>query len=83
MPPLSALLTNAPAGGMPASGAGRSLLNIMTGGFRSRRPAEPDATEPQRAEPSFPAQQEQPAPTRQTHSDEALEIPAFLRRQSS
>ena len=82
MPPLSALLTNIPAGGAPSS-AGRSLLNIMTGGFRSRRPAEPQATEPQRAEPSFPAQQEQQAPARQANPEEALEIPAFLRRQSS
>ena len=83
LPPLSALLTSAPAVGPAAPSTGRSLLNIMTGGFRARRPAEPEVTEPQRAEPSFPAQQEQSAPARQANPDEALEIPAFLRRQSS
>ena len=82
MPPLSALLTSTPAG-TPAPGAGRSLLNIMTGGFRAKRPTAPGPAEPQRAEPQFPAQQEQQAPARSANPDEALEIPAFLRRQSS
>ncbi len=85
LPPLSALLTNGPASSAPAQPSpARSLLNIMTGGFRGKRPAEPETMEPQRAEPSFPSQQEQPPHTaRQPSADEALEIPAFLRRQSS
>ncbi len=81
-PSLSALLTDRPAGApsMPPPTPARSLLNIMTGGFRSRRPAEPE--ELQRAEPSFPEAHE-PTQPRSASADEALEIPAFLRRQSS
>ncbi len=81
-PSLSALLTDRPT--VPPVTAGRSLLNIMTGGFRARRAeveAEPQREEPHRAEPSFPqptANQPRPVP-----QEEALDIPAFLRRQSS
>ncbi len=92
-PPLSALLTDRPAG-LPTPG--RTLLNIMTGGFRARR-AE---TEPVAPRPTPQAEQPTPEPApriepaavrpepawpdqRQVHPDEALEIPAFLRRQSS
>ena len=78
-PPLSALLTDRSA---TAPAASRSLLNIMTGGFRTRR-AEPDA-EPSRTEPRQPAPEPRAEPEpRMAHPDEALEIPAFLRRQSS
>lgn len=81
-PSLSVLLTNRPA--TPPMTAGRSLLNIMTGGFRNRRAepeAEPAREEPMRAEPSFPQPSaNQPRPV---HQEEALDIPAFLRRQSS
>ena len=82
-PSLSALLTDRPA--TAPMTAGRSLLNIMTGGFRGRRveaePAQLVHEEPHRAEPSFPERSpNQPRPISQ---DEALDIPAFLRRQSS
>ena len=99
-PPLSSLLTERPPG---APTAGRTLLNIMTGGFRARRAeteptaprptpqAEYPATEPVRPEPRVEAavrpEPARPDPSwpdqRQAHLDEALEIPAFLRRQSS
>jgi cell division protein FtsZ len=68
----------------------RSLFGIMTRGMRGRPVAAEsngyaDRIEPQRAEPTFPHSQ----PTQQASSqvqqptDEALEIPAFLRRQTS
>ncbi len=79
-PSLSALLTERPA--TPPVTAGRSLLNIMTGGFRGKR-NDPELVreEPQRAEPAFP--ERSPNQPRPMTPDEALEIPAFLRRQSS
>ncbi len=80
-PSLSALLTDRPAS--PPTPA-RSLLSKVTGGFPFRRPAEAPSEsrgEPQRAEPSFP--DTAPAPVRAQTQDEALDIPAFLRRQSS
>ena len=80
-PSLSVLLTDRPAVG-PVT-AGRSLLNIMTGGFRRRAGPEAELAreEPMRAEPSFPQPTaNQPRPAQQ---EEALDIPAFLRRQSS
>ena len=101
--PLSALLTDRPAG--PPTPA-RNLLSIMTGGFRNRRtePA-PEAarTEPPRnettrnetprnetpraaatpRETSLPNAEPPWSEPRQAHPDEALEIPAFLRRQLS
>ena len=65
-----------------AVSAGRSLFGMMTRSMR--RSPQPEPTEPQRAEPSFSPD---PAPSvHQPHyngSDDALEIPAFLRRQSS
>jgi cell division protein FtsZ len=65
----------------PAS-AGRSLFGMMTRSMR--RSPQPEQTEPQRAEPSFSSDAAPVA--QQPHyngSDDALEIPAFLRRQSS
>ena len=64
----------------PAS-SGMSLFGKMTRSIRRVTHTEP--TEPQRAEPSFLPDA---APAAQAHyngSDDALEIPAFLRRQSS
>ena len=85
-PSLSALLTDRPATApLPTPTPARSLLNIMTGGFRAKRSLDAEAEaprgEPHRAEPSFPAAP--PAPARPATQEEALEIPAFLRRQSS
>jgi len=68
----------------PAAPTGRSLFGIMTGAMRKTRPAAPEPTEPQRADPSFPGQQATPpAGPRAEQADEALDIPAFLRRQQS
>ena len=75
----------APVAPLPALSPARSLFGIMTRGIRGRAAAEP-APEPQRAEPGFasqPAAPVQPNVQAQHPSDEALEIPAFLRRQSS
>ncbi|MDT7950575.1 MAG: cell division protein FtsZ [Acetobacteraceae bacterium] len=59
-----------------------SLFEKMTRSMR--RPAEPEPTEPQRAEPSFSPDAAPAAPASHYNgSDEALDIPAFLRRQSS
>ena len=70
---------------IPAPSTARSLFGIMTRGIRGRgQAAEPQAAEPQRAEPSFPASSPNPGTVQaQQPTDEALEIPAFLRRQSS
>ena len=65
----------------PPAPTGRSLFGIMTGAMRKRQAA-PEPTEPQRADPSFPGQQAQPS-SRAEPADEALDIPAFLRRQQS
>ncbi len=74
----------APAAAAPAAPSGRSLFGIMTGAMRKTRPAAPEPTEPQRADPSFPGQQATPpASPRAEHVDEPLDIPAFLRRQQS
>ncbi len=68
----------------PPAAPARSLFGIMTGAMRKSRQAAPEATEPQRAEPSFPGQQAtQGAPAGSEQPDEALDIPAFLRRQQS
>ena len=73
----------APAAPPPAP-ANRSLFGIMTGAMRKSRPAAPEPTEPQRADPSFPGQQATPpSGNRGEQPDEALDIPAFLRRQQS
>ncbi len=67
----------------PAATAARSLFGIMTRSRRGRSP-QPEPTEPQRAEPSFPNPDAAPTPSQAQHTaDEALEIPAFLRRQTS
>ncbi len=68
----------------PAQSPARSLFGLVTRGMRGR-PAEPaQAPEPQRAEPGFASAAPGQAPSQPQHqTDEALEIPAFLRRQSS
>ena len=68
----------------PATGARKSLFGLVTGlGARRSAPA-PEALEPQRAEPSFPGHPVASAPAaRPVQPDDALEIPAFLRRQTS
>ncbi|MDP9096760.1 MAG: hypothetical protein M3N26_09470, partial [Pseudomonadota bacterium] len=65
----------------PPPSAGRSLFEKMTRSMR--RPALPEPTEPQRAEPSFSNIAPQAASQPQHNGDETLEIPAFLRRQTS
>jgi len=69
----------APPPPVAAPSAARSLFGMVTRSIR--RPAAPEPTEPQRAEPSFSP--EAPPAQAQPHQDETLEIPAFLRRQSS
>ena len=77
-----------PPAASPAPSPARSLFGIMTRGMRGRG-ADPTGgeqrIEPQRAEPSFPTAHAEPqAPSQpQQPTDEALEIPAFLRRQTS
>ena len=61
----------------------RSLFGIMTRGMRGRAAHETAAPEPQRADPSFTSQTTAPEQPQAMPSDEALEIPAFLRRQTS
>ena len=73
--------TSAPTSAASAMSTGISLFGKMTRSMR--RVTQPESTEPQRAEPSFSPD---PAPTAQAPyggSDDNLEIPAFLRRQSS
>jgi cell division protein FtsZ len=65
----------------PAPSAARSLFGIMTRSMR--RPAQPEPTEPQRAEPSFSPEPAATSSQAQHNGDETLEIPAFLRRQTS
>ena len=69
----------------PTASPARSLFGMMTRTMRSARPQQHDqAPEPQRAEPAFSnSPSPQPATQVQHTVDEALEIPAFLRRQSS
>ncbi len=74
---------SAPPVAAPAPSPARSLFGIMTRGIRGRGAEPEQRVEPQRADPSFPPQP-QPQPSHvQQPSDEALEIPAFLRRQTS
>ena len=62
----------------------RSLFGMVTRTMRGNRAQAPETVEPQRAEPSFPGNQAAaPATQPQQNPDEALEIPAFLRRQTS
>ena len=86
----STLFTDAPATGAPtvpeptATQQGRSLFSTITGALRNKRAAAPEPTEPQRAEPSFPANPTVAAsPVQGEKAEDALDIPAFLRRQSS
>ena len=65
----------------PPQSPGRSLFGLMT--RTMRRPAAPEPTEPQRAEPSFTSGQAASPSHPQHNADDTLEIPAFLRRQSS
>ncbi|MBV8912212.1 MAG: cell division protein FtsZ [Acetobacteraceae bacterium] len=76
--PVAAAPAQAPQAA-PAPSTARSLFGIMTRSMR--RPAPVEVTEPQRAEPSFSPE---PAAMPAQHlQDETLEIPAFLRRQTS
>ena len=69
----------------PAPAAPRnSLFSLVTGAMRSRT-AHPAAVEPQRSEPAMPHYADDTAPVvSQPQTEEmGLDIPAFLRRQSS
>ena len=89
VPPRAGLFTEAPQTAQSAptpvvpTPPRNSLFGIVTGAIRGRAAPAP-APEPQRAEPSLNGHSE-PAPTvRQAQTDEmGLDIPAFLRRQSS
>ena len=70
-----------PAQALPGAPQGRSLFSTITGALRNKKAALPEPTEPQRAEPAFPVAQA--APPTPAKTEDALEIPAFLRRQSS
>ena len=67
----------------PPAAPRNSLFGIVTGAIRGK-PAAPPAAEAARAEPALPSQME-PAPSvRPAQTEEmGLDIPAFLRRQSS
>ena len=67
----------------PAPSPARSLFGLMTRGLRGKAAEPQQFPEPQRAEPSFPANPGPSAVQPQQPQDEALEIPAFLRRQTS
>ena len=73
-----------PAPPVPTPAAPRnSLFGIVTGAIRGRA-AQPAPVEPHRAEPSFHGQAEAGASVRPAATEEmGLDIPAFLRRQSS
>lgn len=67
----------------PAAAPRNSLFNIVTRGMRNR-PATPPAPELPRTEPSLNGHAEPAAQVRPAQSEEmGLDIPAFLRRQSS
>ncbi len=72
-----------PPAAVPAAAPRNSLFGIVTGAIRGK-PAAVQAPEPHRAEPALPSQME-PAPSvRPAQAEEmGLDIPAFLRRQSS
>ena len=91
IPPRAGLFTEAPpvavanpAPPVPTPAAPRnSLFGIVTGAIRGRA-AQPAPVEPHRAEPSFHGQAEAGASVRPAATEEmGLDIPAFLRRQSS
>ncbi len=77
VPPAPAPVAAAPS----AYSVGKNLFGLMTG--KVRRPSTPEPTEPQRAEPSFSPDPQPSASHPQHNGDEGLDIPAFLRRQSS
>ncbi len=84
------LFAEPPASAQSAPDAGRpSLFSTVTGAFRRRQhhaPAEAATPAPVRAEPAIQEPHAEPprASVRQTAGDEVgLDIPAFLRRQSS
>ena len=90
IPPRAGLFTEAPptaaahpAQAVPTPAAPRnSLFGIVTGAIRGR--AAPAPVEPQRSEPSFNGHAEGSASVRPAQTEEmGLDIPAFLRRQSS
>ena len=80
--PNSTLFTEPPTVEPAPQSSARSLFGQITGALRNKKSVPPEPTEPQRAEPSFPAASAAP-PARPVPADEALDIPAFLRRQSS
>ncbi len=68
---------------MPPVAPRGSLFGIVTGAIRGRAPA-PAAPEAARSEPLLTGQAEPAASVRPAQTDEmGLDIPAFLRRQSS
>ena len=89
VPPRAGLFTEAPQTAQPVAPPvvpappRNSLFGIVTGAIRGRAAPAP-VPEPQRSEPSLNGHAE-PAPTvRQAQTEEmGLDIPAFLRRQSS
>jgi cell division protein FtsZ len=95
VPPRAGLFTEAPPAPLPAqyhqpiapvAAPRNSLFGIVTGAIRGRSNAAPPppAQEPQRAEPLLSARVEGTPSVRQVQTEEmGLEIPAFLRRQSS
>ncbi len=96
VPPRAGLFTEAPPTALPAqyhqpiapvSPPRNSLFGIVTGAIRGRSnpaPAAAPAPEPQRSEPLLNGHGEGSASVRQAQTEEmGLDIPAFLRRQSS
>ncbi|MGI4976144.1 MAG: cell division protein FtsZ [Janthinobacterium lividum] len=80
--PRSPLFNDAPAGPAPAPAPRSSLFGIVTGAIRSRLPAA--APESARSEPAAPAVSAPAASVRPAVTEEmGLDIPAFLRRQTS
>ncbi len=80
--PRSPLFNEAPAGPVPPAPPRSSLFGIVTGAIRSRLPAA--APESARSEPAAPAVAAPAASVRPAVTEEmGLDIPAFLRRQTS
>ena len=83
-PSRTALFNEAPAA-TPASAPRNSLFGIVTGAIRGRTPpAAPQGTEHSRAEPSLNGHADPTVSVKPAQTEEmGLDIPAFLRRQSS
>ena len=80
--PRSPLFSEAPAAPPPPSGARNSLFGIVTGAIRRSMPHA--AHEPARSEPAAPASSAPAATVQPAVTEEmGLDIPAFLRRQTS